>query len=230
MTGLMHFPPRPQASDPHQGGRCVSWRTALLCIDLQYLNCHYGLREAGNNETRVQGGDAWYRERLDTQVLPNVRKLQDHFRRYGGELIHVRIQSLTADGRDRSVEHKELGLHAPPGSRDAQFLPEVAPLDDEIVINKTASGVFVSTNLEYILRNLCVSDLVIVGVFTNECISSAVRSSSDLGFQVRLVSDATAAMTRELHEATLLTTHGRYAQVMTTAEAIQDVGTRMALA
>ena len=59
--------------------------------------------------------------------------------------------------RDRSLEHKRLGLFAPPGSKLAEFIPAVAPQGDEIVIEKTASGVFISTNIEYILRNLCVS-------------------------------------------------------------------------
>jgi nicotinamidase-related amidase len=104
----------------------------------------------------------------------------------------------------------------------AEFLPEVAPEDDEIIVNKTASGVFVSTNLEYLLRNLCVSRLYVVGVYTNECISSAVRSAADLGFLVHLISDATAAITQELHEATLVTTKDRYAKVLSTEETIRS--------
>ncbi len=209
-------------NDPHHKGRCLSWKNALVCIDLQYLSCHdgYGIfsdhKKLGLDEEVIEA----YMDRMNNVVLGNVAKLQHWFRKNGDEVIHVRIQSKTKDGRDRSLEHKELNLHAPPGSRLAEFLPQVAPVDNEIVINKTASGVFISTNLEYILRNLCVSEVMFTGVFTNECISSAVRSASDLGFQVYLVSDATAATTKELHDATLVTTDKRYAKVLSTDEVI----------
>lgn len=160
---------------------------------------------------------------LKRTVVPNVKKFQKHFRQLKYEVSHVFIQSVTQDGRDCSLEHKKLGLHAAPNSKVAEFLPEIAPEGDEIIVNKTASGVFVSTNLEYLLRNLCVSRLYIVGVYTNECISSAVRSAADLGFLVHLISDATAAITKDLHEATLATTKDRYAEVLSTEEAIQSL-------
>ena len=206
----------------HKDGRCLTWQRGLLCIDLQYLGCKEGFgvfesnRHAGVPDKEIRR----YLERLHETVLPNVRRLQDYFRSKQLEVLHTRIQSLTSDGRERSLEHKRLGLHAPPGSELAQFLPEVAPQEDEIVLPKTASGVFIATNLEYILRNLCVSELFVVGVYSNECVSSAVRSAGDLGFHVTVVSDATAAISGELHEATLLTVKDRYAKVMTTEETI----------
>ncbi len=203
----------------------MPWQLALLCIDLQVLGCRegYGVFESHRRHGVDEAAIGSYLKRLDELVIPNVRKLQQAFRATRAEVLHSRIQSMTADGRDRSLEHKRLGLHAPPGSRLAEFLPEVAPLDNEVVINKTASGVFVATNIEYILRNLGVQRLFVTGVYTNECISSAVRSASDLGFDVRLVSDATAAITRELHEATLLITDNRYCKVVTTAQAIAEL-------
>lgn len=216
------YQPAPKGPTERQDGRCDSWQKALLCIDLQHLGCAEGFGVFENHRRSGVGEDAiqYYLERVRDVVVPNVRRLQDYFRNTDYEVIHFRIQSLTADGRDRSPEHKRLGLHAEPGSKLAEFLPEVAPVSDEIVLGKTASGVFTSTNLEYVLHNLCVSEIFVTGVYTNECISSAVRSASDLGFRVNLVSDATAALTRELHEATLLTTHGRYARVLNSEEVI----------
>ena len=217
--------PSPIGFDPQRGGRCMAWQTALLCIDLQHLNCCDGYGQLADYAAAglIRKDVDTYLSRVDELMLPNVRRLQEAFRRGECEVIHIRIQSLTLDGRDRSVEHKKLGLHAPENSTAAAFMPEVAPIDNEIVINKTASGVFVSTNLEYVLRNLCVSKIFVVGVYTNECISSAVRSSSDLGFEVSLVADATAAMTRELHDATLTTTHERYARVLSTTDVLAEI-------
>jgi nicotinamidase-related amidase len=156
-------------------------------------------------------------------VLPNVRRLQDAFRQSSLEVVHTRIQSLTMDGRDRGPGHKRLKLHAAPGSKDAEFVEIVAPVGDEIVINKTASGVFNSTNMEYVLRNLGVTGLYIVGVYSNECVSTAIRDACDLGFYVTLISDACATVTEELQNATITTMKDRYARVMTTDEALAEL-------
>ena len=165
----------------------------------------------------------YYFERLEQYVLPNVARLQAAFRARELEVIHTRIQSLTQDGRDRSPGHKRLGLHAAPGSRDAEFIDAVAPLENEIVINKTASGVFNSTNIEYVLRNLQINGLFVVGVYSNECVSTAIRDACDLGFYVTLISDACATVTPELQHATITTMKDRYARVLTTDEAIAEL-------
>lgn len=202
-----------------------SHKTALLCIDMQYLDAAKGygvFADVVNSGVPVQAQE-YYFDRLNNIVLPNVRKLQDAFRDRGLELIHTRIQSLTLDGRDRSPGHKRLGLHAPPGSKVAEFLEEVAPQENEIIINKTASGVFNSTNLEYILRNLGITGLFVVGVYSNECVSTAIRDACDLGFHVTLISDGCATVTPELQEATITTMKDRFARVLTAEAAITEI-------
>lgn len=226
---MIHMPDKPllpkKPVSRTEGGRCLAWRRALICIDLQDLSNQQDVGIFANPEKHGLGEDAFsaYQSRLEKTVLPNVQRLQKTFRQNGDEVIHVRIQSLTVDGRDRSPEHKALDIHVPPDSPLANFLPGVGPQGDEIIINKTASGVFIASNLEYILRNLCVSDTIFTGVFTNECISSAVRSASDLGFDTVLVSDATAAPSRTLQDAALAITRDRYATVLPTSEVITRV-------
>lgn len=198
---------------------------ALLCIDLQYLDAARGhgvFADAAASGVPLKAQE-YYFQYLENVVLPNVRRLQDAFRAQGLEVIHSRIQSLTRDGRDRSPGHKRLNLHAPPGSKEAEFVETVAPVGDEIVLNKTASGVFNSTNLQYILRNLDITALFIVGVYSNECVSTAVRDACDLGFYVTLIEDGCTTVTPELQEATITTIKDRYARVMTTEEAITEI-------
>jgi nicotinamidase-related amidase len=156
-------------------------------------------------------------------VLPNVRRLQDAFRLMKLEVMHTRIQSMTKDGRDRSVGHKKLGLHAAPGSKEAEFLPEVAQKGDEIIINKTASGVFNSTNTEFVLRNMGIDSLYVCGVYTNECVSTTVRDACDRGFHTTMINDACATVTPELHNATISTIKDRYARVMTAQEVLTEI-------
>ena len=199
--------------------------TALLCIDVQYLDAApgYGIfADAERSGVPVEAQE-YYFNRLRNIVLPNMRRLQDTFRANGLEVIHTRIESLTRDGRDRGPGHKRLGLHAAPGSKEAEILPEVAPMEDEIVISKTASGVFNATNMNYVLRNMGITGLVIVGVYTNECVSTAIRDACDLGYFTTLVEDATATVTPELQQATVATLRDRYSRVMTTSEAIREI-------
>jgi nicotinamidase-related amidase len=203
----------------------IQHKVALMVIDLQFLDAAEGYGVFADVEQSGVPVEAqeYYFKRLHHMVLPNVRRLQDVFRSLKLEVIHTRIQSLTKDGRDRSVGHQRLGLHAPPGSKEAEFLPEVAPKGDEIIINKTASGVFNSTNTEYILRNMEVRSLYVCGVYTNECVSTTVRDACDRGFHTTLVNDACATVTPELHNATLSTVRDRYARVLTSEQVVKEV-------
>ena len=200
-------------------------KTALLVIDLQYLDAApgHGVFADAENSGIPKEAQEYYFKRLDHVVLPNVRRLQDRFRDAELEVIHTRIMSLTKDGRERSAGHKRLNLHAPPGSKEAEFLKEIAPKGDEIIINKTASGVFNATNIEYLLRNMGITGLFICGVYTNECVSTTVRDACDRGFYTTLINDACATVTPQLHNATIETIRDRYARVMTTEEAIKEI-------
>lgn len=213
--------------NPAHGDFLAHRNTALLCIDMQYLDAapgHGVFRDAERSGVSLEA-QAYYFDRLASLALPNTRRLQDAFRSHQLEVIHTRIQSLTRDGRDRSKGHRRLGLLAPPGSRDADFLEIVAPMPerDEIVINKTASGVFSSTNLHYVLNNMGIESLFIVGVYTNECVETTVRDACDLGYLVTVVEDCCATVTPELHDASLATLRDRYARIMDIEEAITTI-------
>lgn len=201
--------------------------SALLCIDMQYLDAArgHGVFADAVDSGVPEEAQQYYFERLEKTVLPNVRRLQDHFRSIGQEVIHIRIQALTLDGRDRSPAHKRLELLAPPGSKEAEFLEEIAPQDDEIIVNKTASGVFSSTNINYILDNLDVENLYLTGVYTDECVSTTARDASDLGYYVTLIEDACATVTEERHEFTIETLRHRYCRILSTEETIEELGT-----
>jgi nicotinamidase-related amidase len=205
--------------------------TALLVIDLQYGDAHpdYGvlrrMRERGDAALA-----AYYLDRLERLVIPNVRRLQDACRERGIEVIHTKIESLTHDGRDRSLEHKRLGIHHPPGSIEAQFRDEVAPQGDEIVLTKTCGGVFNGTNIEYVLRNLGISNLVVVGVITSGCVEVAVRDAADRGFSVTLVEDACASWSAEMEAAAIRAVSEIYAKVVATDDIVHRLVQNYAIA
>lgn len=213
------------ANVPERMAAIRKQNAALLCIDMQYLDAAEGFGVFADTATSGVPLEAqqYYFDTLKDYVLPNVRRLQDCFRASGLEVIHTRIQSLTQDGRDRSPGHKRLGLHAAPGSKEAEFLIEIAPRGDELIINKTASGVFTSTNLEFILRNMGIDALFVTGVYTNECVSTTVRDASDLGFLATVIDDACTTVTQELHDFTIAVLKDRYARILSTDEALAEI-------
>lgn len=193
---------------------------ALLVIDIQYLDAArgYGVFKDVTSSGIPKTQQDYYFDTLQENVIPNVQRLLKTFRNKNMEIIHTRIQSLTQDGRDRGNGHKRLNLLAPPGSKEAEFLPEVAPKGDEIIINKTASGVFSSTNLNYVLQNLKINELIVAGVYTNECVETTIRDACDLGYLVTLVEDACTTVTPELHQGSINSLKDRYASVLSTNE------------
>lgn len=68
-----------------------------------------------------------------------------------------------------------------------QVIDYLQPDPDEIVITKTSSSVFTTTNIDTVLRNLDVRYLILAGVLTDQCVESAVRDACDLNYLVTLV-------------------------------------------
>jgi ureidoacrylate peracid hydrolase len=149
-------------------------------------------------------------------------RLQTACRQKGIEVLYTVIESLTADGRDRSLDYKISGFNVPRDSSDARVLDVIKPIGDEIVVPKTSSSVFISTNIHYILGNLGVDFLIISGLLTDQCISSAVRDACDLGYLVTLVTDACATHTQQRHETSLDHIKG-YCRQRTTEEFLAEL-------
>lgn len=212
-------------TNPRRVEHLTDGRVALMCIDVQYLDAveGHGLFADPDRSGVSEEGRKYYFDRLEKTVLPNMRSLQDRFRACRLEVIHCRICALTQDGRDRGAGHRRLNLLAAPGSKDAEFVEEVAPVGDEIIINKTASGVFSSTNLHYVLSNMGIKTLYLTGVYTNECVETTARDACDLGYFVTVVDDACATVTESLHEASLTTLRDRYARISSVDEVLTEL-------
>ena len=198
--------------------------SALLFIDVQNFSVR---REGGEfaghtpEEIEAQYGDFF--RHLEASTIPAMQRLQAAFRRAGIEVMYTTIESLTLDGRDRSLDYKVTGFNVPRGSWDGKVIDEIAPGADEIVLPKSSSSVFVSTHIDYILRNLGVKQLVLAGLLTDQCVESAVRDACDLGYLVTLVTDASASITPERHENSLRTIRG-YCRQITTDALIAEIG------
>src|SRR5437588_379608 len=85
-------------------------------------------------------------------------------------------------------------------SREAQILGEIAPAEGEMIFRKTSRSVFISTNIDYVLRNLGARSLIIAGLMSDQCVESAVRDACDLCYLVTLVADGCTTVSAERHE------------------------------
>jgi ureidoacrylate peracid hydrolase len=201
----------------------VPGHAALLFIDTQNYNCRIdGGAYAGISDADRSRDYGYFFACLETTVIPNWIRLQAACRAACIEVVYTVIASLTRDGRDRSLDYKISGFHIAPGTADARVIDALTPGPDEIVIPKTSSSVFISTNIDYLLRNLGVRSLVIAGLLTDQCVDSAVRDACDLGYLVTVVTDACATHTRERHESSLRNNAG-YARQITTDALIAEV-------
>ena len=191
---------------------------ALLFVDVQ----NYNARRDGGEYTHMtpdalEDRYGWFFRTMTATALPNMQRVQTACRKGGIEVMYTVIENMTRDGRDRSLDYKISAMSVPPGSWDAKVLDAIAPGDDEMVFPKTSSSVFISTNIDYVLRNLGVRSLIIAGVLTDQCIDSAVRDACDLGYLVTVPADACATLTQERHDWSLSNNRGYCRQVSTDA-------------
>ena len=196
---------------------------ALLFVDVQNYNARPDGSEYANlDEAERNARYGEFFRVMNETALPNMQRLQSTCRQAKIEVMYTVIEALTRDGRDMSLDYKISGLFVPHGSWDAKVLDAIAPTDDEIVLGKTSSSVFISTNIDYVLRNLGVRSLIIAGVLTDQCIDSTVRDACDLGYLVTVPTDACATLTAERHEWALRNNRG-YCRQITTDALVQEI-------
>lgn len=189
--------------------------TALLVIDVQNT---YMLPKESNAETA-----RWqpFYDRMNNVVIPNIARLISECRERGVEVIFARIACHKTDGRDRSLSQKKPGFNyllIPKDSDEGQFVPELTPTDDDIVVIKTTDSALTGTNLRLMLRNMEITDVIATGIFTDQCVSSTVRSLADESFGVVVVDDCCAAATEQLHRNELEIINMIYCHVVSSEE------------
>ncbi|HNB27064.1 MAG TPA: isochorismatase family cysteine hydrolase [Alphaproteobacteria bacterium] len=201
----------------------VKRESALLFIDVQnFCARRDGAEFKDLPEPEFQAKYGWFMRELHGRVIPNMQRLQAAFRKAGVEVMYTTIESLTKDGRDRSLDYKITGFNVPKGSWDGQTIDELKPGEDEICLPKTSSSVFVSTHIDYILRNLGVRQVVMSGILTDQCVESAVRDACDLGYLVTQVTDACLTYSQERHDNSLRTIKG-YCRQRTVDQVIAEL-------
>ncbi len=190
-------------------------KSALLVIDLQK-------GEYNAEKVAAEPEDAYLWERIAQTVIPNGQRLLTACREAGVEVIYTVIECLTLDGRDRGLDYKISGIFAAKGSREAEVIDELAPLENEILIPKTSSSVFNSTNVEYVLRAMGIEYVLVMGIVTDQCVETAVRDGCDRGFLMTVIEDACATHSQDRHDFSLRGIKG-YCRIRTTDAIIDEI-------
>jgi nicotinamidase-related amidase len=178
--------------------------TALLIIDVQ------------------QGFDApYWGARNNPQAEDNIARLLETWRAAKRPIFHIKHNSRTPQSP----------LHpSKPGNAYKAF---ATPRAGEPSIGKDVNSAFIGTDLEAQLRAANIDALIIVGLTTPHCISTTARMASNLGFQTKVVSDATAAHAgtgpdgkpidaESMHYHALAALNGEFAEIVTTADVLKN--------
>jgi nicotinamidase-related amidase len=161
-------------------------------------------------------------QRNNPQAESNMTRLLIAWRARGWPVIHIQHCS----NEPNSSLRPEL-----PGNA---FKPEAQPMTGERVFRKTVNSAFIGTGLEQYLHDSNISQLVIIGLTTDHCVSASTRMASDLGFAVTLISDATAAFERtgydgihysgeEIHRVNLVSLDGEFCRVRSTDQMLDKI-------
>ncbi|WP_422360077.1 cysteine hydrolase family protein [Reichenbachiella sp.] len=175
-------------------------KKALLLIDIQ----------DGLDQLDFYGG-----QRNNSNAEVNCSRLLQFFRDRNCPIFHIKHNSTNEDSP----------LH--PSKQGNQIKAMVAPAHGEPVIEKQMNSAFVDTKLKELLDEQEIEDVVIVGLTTEHCISSTARMAANLGYQVQVVSDATAAFNKigirgesydaeTIHFTSLATLKGEFAEIIDT--------------
>ncbi len=209
---------------------------AFVCVDIQpggrttatLESLPKSWREAGMKPEELNAATA---HKFDV-AYPNARKVADACRRIGLPMIFVHWGHRLADGMDLEPEIRKFNVStfgpdpakwpnhvSHPNARPAEFL---GVREGEYVLAKTDHDAFVSSNIDFVLRNLGVKNIVFIGGHTDACLGKTSIAAKERGYRTLCVEDATFAGLMPLWRSGLL--NSRYDYIVTTEEFLKLAG------
>ena len=167
--------------------------SALIIIDMQRDFVEPGGFGAalGNDVTRLQA------------IIPTCRKVLDAWRGAGGFVVHTREahepdlsdcpppKRLRGDPTLRIGDVGPMGRVLIKGEPGCEIVPQLFPVEGELVIDKPGKGAFYATPLQEELQRRDIRQLVVMGVTTEVCVQTTMREANDRGYECLLVGDGT---------------------------------------
>jgi ureidoacrylate peracid hydrolase len=206
--------------------------TAVVVVDMQNDFASTGgmFDRAGIDITGIQA------------IVPTVSSVLAAARQAGVPVVYLKM-AFAADLADAGyptsptwLKHVPLRVGDAVESPDGQpsrilirdcwntdIVPELAPMDDDVVLYKTRYSGFYGTELDHVLKERGITQLIVVGATTSVCVESTVRDAVFRDYHCLVISDATAEpiaanAVRTNHEASLLTLELLFANVAESAD------------
>jgi ureidoacrylate peracid hydrolase len=195
---------------------------ALVIVDMQNDFVH---EQGFANKYAQAGAGPEYSIDLLNAPVPRIKKLAEWFRKNRMEIIYI-YTAVESDYSDVAMPLKTIAKPREAGALvkgtwGTRIIEELTPHESDHRVRKTSFGGFFQTPLDRILRNLDIKTLIITGVNTSFCVESTVREAVSYGYEVILVSDATANFDPEGHKATLKVIAAGFGEVLGTEEVIK---------
>jgi nicotinamidase-related amidase len=191
-------------AEPFDYGFSVA-STALVIIDMQ----RDFIEPGGFGETL--GNDV----SLLAAIVPTVKRVLHAWRAAGGLVVHTReghapdlsdcppAKRLRGEPKLRIGDEGPMGRILIQGEPGHGIIPELAPIEGEVVIDKPGKGAFYGTGLGEVLEGHGISHLVVMGVTTEVCVQTTMREANDRGYDCLLVEDGTESYFPAFKEAAL---------------------------
>ncbi|MCW3492682.1 cysteine hydrolase family protein [Microbacterium sp. SSM24] len=172
--------------------------TAVLVIDMQNDNLHHDGAFASSGAAQ---------HAIDQNVVANVRAVLAAARAAGAPIFHNRIVSYPEPagvGGSNAPIFRMIGPESLRfGTWGAEIVDGLDLREDEIVLDRVRMSAFHGSALDVMLRNLGVTDVIIVGVWTNMAVEHTARDAADFGYAVTVVSDATSSINADWQRVAL---------------------------
>jgi ureidoacrylate peracid hydrolase len=192
----------------------------LVVIDMQNGYCAHG----GSYEKF--GADI----SVYTKIIPNVKRIIDACHDLRIPVFYTQqvrepsgIDLLTRRHRiipRRRLEFFEKSPSCVIGTWDAEVIDELKPTEDDHVVIKRRDSAFQDTEFELWLKSIGADTIIFTGIDTCICVENSFREGFNKGYDVILISDATASSWQKLHKATLEEVRGSFGLVLTTGQLI----------
>ncbi len=183
--------------------------TAILVVDMQNDFCAMegAFHRSGRNLSLID------------QMIPRLQKFLDEARNLAIPLVFIKNVTLKnglSDSpawlyfKNKLISEREYTLKDTWG---CEFIKELQPKGNDVVVEKHRSNAFVNTDLDLILRSNKIQTIVVTGVMTQGCVESTVRHGAFLDYYVVTVKDCVATYDQEIHNASMKIMEYRYAVV-----------------
>jgi ureidoacrylate peracid hydrolase len=171
---------------------------ALFIIDMQNGFCHPSgsFSKVGLPVSR------------QLSIIPAINKLRSLSHEHGIPIFYTR-SAFNEDYSDAGLD-----VHTKPqlkevkafvrGTWDAEILEDLKPEPSDTIVTKTRNTAFWGTSLDKLLQQRGIDQIIATGVGTNVCVESTVRDAFAYGFHTLTVSDATATLTEEMQNASMV--------------------------